>query len=120
MFSTLDLASILLLYAITSSWIMKDIIGKQTMRWTETWLNCHSKSLVISDRKSIWVPATYRVPQGSVLSQCCLTISLMSWRTGQSAPSGIKLGENVNTPDGCAAIQRDLSRQKKWAIDLRR
>lgn len=51
------------------------------MRWTEKWLNCHSKSLVISDRKSIRMPATYRVPQGSVLSQRCLTISLMTWTT---------------------------------------
>lgn len=87
------------------------------MGWTEKLLNSYSKSLVISDRKSIWMPATYRVPQGSVLSQCCLTISSMTWTTGQSASSGINLGENLSTPDGCAAIQRDLNRQEKWAID---
>lgn len=87
------------------------------MRWTEKWLNCDSKSLVISERKSIWMPSPYRAPQGSVLSQCCLTISLMTWTIGQSTSSGIKLGENVNTIDACAAIQRDLNRQEKQAID---
>lgn len=76
------------------------------MRWTEKWLNCQSESLVISDRKSSWRPATSGVTQGPVLSQYRSITSLMSWTTGQSAPSDIKLGGKVDTPDGCAAAQQ--------------
>jgi len=53
-------------------------------------------------------------PRGQYWAQSCSISSSMTWTEGKFA-DGTKLGGVVDTPAGCAAIQRDLDRLESWA-----
>lgn len=85
------------------------------------WLSCQAQQVVISHTKSIWKPVTSDVPQGLTLGtlQLKLFINLDSVCSLSMFADDRKMGGAVGTPDGCAAIQRDLKTYVKGADPMK-
>jgi len=99
---------------------MKYRLNKQTVRWTEKWLNGLAQCVVISHRNSSWRPMTSSVLMWSILGPVLFNIFLKDLHDGAESnrsnfAGDTKLGGVADMPAGHAAIQRDLDRLKKWA-----
>ncbi|KAK4825053.1 hypothetical protein QYF61_023057 [Mycteria americana] len=82
-------------------------------------IQCVMCRVVTSRMKSSWRPVTSGVPQGFILEPVLVNIFSNDLRDRTACTliqfaDSAKLGGVVDTPDGCAAIQRDLETLEKW------
>ncbi|KAK4823901.1 hypothetical protein QYF61_007966, partial [Mycteria americana] len=91
-------------------------LDKWTVRWAESWLNCWAQRAVISSEKFSWrlglipVPTLFNIFSNDLANRTECNLSKFADKA--------KLGGVADTPDGCAAIQRDLNRLEKWATEI--
>lgn len=84
--------------------VEENIHPKEVTQWIVTWLTGHN---VITGAEAGWRPVTSGIPRGQCQGQSCSTSSL-SMSTLSKFADYTKLGDEVDTPEGCATTQQSL------------
>lgn len=90
------------------------------MRWLKKSLNDQAWSVVISDAKSGWRSITSEVPQNLLVGQILFNFFVSDLDDGTECTLSniLRLIQNwkvANSPEGYAAIRRNINRLEKWA-----
>lgn len=67
--------------------LVKNRLEKQTVRWTEKWLNCQAERIAASGRECSWGPVSRGKPQGWGQVLFALTSSFITSTLGQRVSS---------------------------------